>query len=85
MREIEKNIVKLDLKIKPFCLMKFGLFNPIRGRNFCVKDQLILKLKVLLISISNVGTYKFENQCLITQSMLSLQGQATMGYRKVIK
>ena len=34
-----------------------------------------------LISISNVGTFEFEDTCLIPHLKLSLQGLTTTGYR----
>ena len=35
-----------------------------------------------LISISNVDTLKFEDQCWISQQKLSLQGMTITGYRR---
>ena len=49
----------------------------LRGRNFSV-DIVIPKL---LISISNVDTFKFEHQCFITQLKLFLHGITIMRYR----
>ena len=39
----------------------------------------------LLILISNMGNFKFEDQCLISLLQVSLQGMTTMGYRSGIK
>ena len=50
-------------------------------RNFCVD---IVNIK-RLFSIFNVGTFKFEDQCLISQLKISLQGMTIMGYRRGVK
>ena len=50
-------------------------------RNFCVD---IVHLEHL-ISISNVGTIKFENPCLISQLNLSLQDETIAGNQRRIK
>ena len=49
----------------------------LRGRNFSV-DIVIPKL---LISISNVDTFKFEHQCFITQLKLFVHDITIMRYR----
>jgi len=38
-----------------------------------------------MISLSNVSTFKIQDQCLIPQLMVSLQSITTTGHRKGIK
>ena len=60
---------------------KYATVNPkdqseIWNRNFCVD----IVNHEHLITISNVGTYKFKYKCLIPQLKLSLQGMTMTKY-----
>ena len=50
-----------------------------------VRLTIIYRIFLQSIVISNVGTFKFKDQCLIPWFYLSLQGMHTMGYRREIK
>ena len=66
--------IKIDIKI---------LRNLCIGESFCVEYH-ILKHK-RLIWISNVETFKFEDQCLIHSFCLSLKNTSTTGYQRGVK
>ena len=44
-----------------------------------------LKVNLRLISVANVVTFKFEDQCIILQLKLSLHGMIIKEYRKRIE
>ena len=77
-----KKIVK-NIKLCAFSQIEDGHFHSCQkivlewpgDHNFC-KDIVVLDR---LISISYMGTFKFEDQCLITQLKLSMQGITNTG------